>query len=512
MRTHIDDLVDYLVDNLHGNPDASRLAELLETVEDERRAVAAGMTVDPDLELDLGPLQAFAAKDGPAGQIAAIALAHFGDAGALPKVAQMIDHADQQLRQTAIAAVGAIGDAGIVARLVAIAENPGEPEAVRQSAVLSLGASGDSRAMPVLQSALKDADKEIRKAAAEAISLLGGASDAAGAVAALCKALLDESHDVRMHAAEALGGLSDRGCVEALAKALHDQHRAVRKHAAIALSHYGDSRATPVLADALADHAEYGREDVIAALERLGGPVAAAALIQALSDTEASLRLAASKALGTIGDSAAAKALRLLAADDPYTSVRNTAAESLAKLDIGSASPAQEPPAPPEPPTRPEPVAAPEKPDDDGVPPSRVSAIPESTRRDSVSGEEAVRRAIEAIGCDFEAVAHGYELIIQLPGNRRRRVQLLLNEQDEEGGDLIRVKCGVGPLEPRRHREALRQNATLTCGAFALEEVRGTDHLVLTSTLPARHAAVAHLRKVIMASAAKAAELSTEPG
>ena len=498
MYTNVEDLVEYLTERLGTQPEAPNLADVLESLDDERRAAAAGGP-DAAAEVDLAPLRQFAQMDGPLGDVAAIALGRFGDAGVLARLEELLTVGDAGLRRAAILSLGAIGGEKVIGPLVSIAESPKEPAETRLGAVLALGASRDLRAASALQTALQDADKDIRKFAAQALGQIGAMAGAPSAVAGLRKALRDEFRDVRMHAAEALGLLNDANCVDALAEALHDQHRAVRKHAAIALSRYGDARGLRVLADALGDVTEYGRAEVIEALVRLGGEEATKALIKGLSDEDADLRLRAVKGLAMLGDAGAIPEIRRVASEDKYAVVREAAAQALAALRFEEAPARREPPR-----------AAAEEPGEVPAPRKRARRARPAETPPHAPAAEVIRRAIEAIGCDFEPLSEGYELIVPTPGGRKRRVRLLLNERDEEGDDLIRVKVDVGELSPRKLRLALRQNATLTCGALAIEEQHRNDLLVLTDVIPARNAAVAHLRKIIMTAAARAAQLAVE--
>ncbi|RME00354.1 MAG: TIR domain-containing protein, partial [Bacteroidetes bacterium] len=95
--------------------------------------------------------------------------------------------------------------------------------------------------------ALKDEDREVRRAAAEALMKIGQP-----AVLHLIQALNDEESDVRYYAAWALGKIGDAQAVPQLIQALKDEDRGVRRAAAEALVKIGQ-QAVPQLCQALKD-------------------------------------------------------------------------------------------------------------------------------------------------------------------------------------------------------------------------------------------------------------------
>ena len=120
-------------------------------------------------------------------------------------------------------------------------------------------------AVPALIKALKDSDKDVRKAAAEALGKIGDKS----AVPALIKALKDGYWQVRTAAAAALGKIGDKSAVPALIEALKDKDSDVRTAAAEALGTIGDTRAVPALIEALKDWRSVSTAAAAAALKKM---------------------------------------------------------------------------------------------------------------------------------------------------------------------------------------------------------------------------------------------------
>ncbi|MEO8053792.1 MAG: HEAT repeat domain-containing protein [Acidobacteriota bacterium] len=102
-------------------------------------------------------------------------------------------------------------------------------------------------AMPILDDALKEGDKEERRAAAEAIGKAGGAGRAE--IPALASALKDPERDVRLAAADGLGSLGNaaREAIPALTEVLRsDPDADVRNTARRALEEIGPDAPRPV--------------------------------------------------------------------------------------------------------------------------------------------------------------------------------------------------------------------------------------------------------------------------
>ncbi len=115
-----------------------------------------------------------------------------------------------------------------------------------------LGGLKDTRAVDPLIKALKDENKEIRKAG---INALGDIKDNR-AVEPLIEALKDENKDVRMFIPASLSAIGDNKAVEPLIEILKDKYWYVRINTARALGNLGDERAVQPLIEALKNENE----------------------------------------------------------------------------------------------------------------------------------------------------------------------------------------------------------------------------------------------------------------
>jgi HEAT repeat protein len=203
---------------------------------------------------------------------------------------------------------------------------------------------------------LVDADRNLRRAAAESLGAIGDPQ----AVPPLLLALEDEHWSVRCAAAGALGQIRSTKATSALLARLHDDDQTVRRAAVAALGELGDTRAAARLAAALQDGGLQGvaqealRRMGSAALSELekayaGAPPEARRLIvdlagrmedrrarrlllSALADDTAQVRMEAALALGDGGFLDAVQPLMDVKASDPSPGVRQAAASALKKL------------------------------------------------------------------------------------------------------------------------------------------------------------------------------------
>jgi HEAT repeat protein len=224
-----------------------------------------------------------------------------------------------RVRETAIEAIAQIGSPMLAPVLAAIED----PEwRVREAAVATLGRIGNVRAIPPLTAALRDNDKDVRRAAAEALDRfedLGAVQDA-GADYWIAKQNWETCAEIGLDA------------VLPLIAILSDKDQEIRHRAALALGKIGDRGAALSLVSALRDSASYVREAVAEALGDLEDPSAVEPLIGVLRDDTWSARRAAVKALGAIGDDRAVPSL-IEALRDEDKFVRESAAVALGRLD-----------------------------------------------------------------------------------------------------------------------------------------------------------------------------------
>jgi HEAT repeat protein len=232
--------------------------------------------------------------------------------------------ANWDVRRQAAEALGQIGDARAVEPLIAALKDANEM--VRRQAAEALGKIGDARAVEPLVTALKESDAIVRREATKALGKIGDAR----AVQPFIAALKDADAIVRQRAAEALGNIGDARAVEPLIAALKDVDESVRQRAAEALGKIGDARAVEPLIAALKDANWDARWKAAKALGQIGQP-AIESLIVALKDANWDARARAAAALGNIGDARAVEPL-IAALKDANWDARAVAAEALGQI------------------------------------------------------------------------------------------------------------------------------------------------------------------------------------
>ncbi|MBA4063625.1 MAG: hypothetical protein C0501_07915 [Isosphaera sp.] len=247
-----------------------------------------------------------------------------------------------EVRQAAAEALGKLGASagpGLLDALLAVVlrDPDRKVRGAAAEALGKLGASAGPGLLDALLAALRDADREVRWAAADALDALDalGASAGPGVLDALTAALRGRDRYIRSAAADLLGRL---GAADPLLTALLDGDYDVRQTAALALTWLG--AASPGVVDALLtalqDKDTWCRSAAATALGLLGaGPGVLDALLAALGDEDRQVRGAAAEALGKLGASAGPGLLDALLAvvlRDPDRQVRGAAAEALGKL------------------------------------------------------------------------------------------------------------------------------------------------------------------------------------
>jgi len=195
-----------------------------------------------------------------------------------------VHHGDKEVRRAAVDALGGRGDA---AALAVLAEALRDPEAmVRWAAVEVLGRWGDDASLAVLAEALHDPEAQMRRTA---VLVLGRRKDAVAVVAALAEALRDPEWSVRWAVVEALGARGDVASRAVLAEALRDQDAWVRE---------------ATLEVALRNGHPWVREEAAWALGARGDAAALAVLREALRNSNAWVRQEAVVVLGWRDDDA----------------------------------------------------------------------------------------------------------------------------------------------------------------------------------------------------------------
>jgi len=180
-------------------------------------------------------------------------------------IAVLKGDADRRIRRLAAEGLGQMAGRQTVPALTAALKD--DAWQVRQTAAQGLAGKGDRRAVKPLIDALQDSEWRVRKAAAAGLVTLGGKR----VVEPLIDALKDPEWRIRLLAAGNLEEMGDKRAVEPLIDALKDPEFGVRYHAVLALERLGDPRAIGPLVALLDDEEIHLQKRVLAALKTLTG-------------------------------------------------------------------------------------------------------------------------------------------------------------------------------------------------------------------------------------------------
>lgn len=290
--------------------------------------------------------------------VVAEALAKIRNRDVLPNIIRLLDDEDQFVRLHAVSALKAMPDRRAYRPLTGCLQKGGDSELMRQT-VLALGATKDSRAIPVIARMLASADESMRAAIADSMRMFddpaacttllmllrtGSPGTQLKALIALKKSATEEAtadlfsftnspdarirrhavevlaelappeaedlfadlllsdpvYDVRVAAAKGLGQLGISEASVTLEKALRDESP-VRCAAVMSLARLGEVRAVPALIAMLRDPAPEVRYHAVTGLGRLQAKATVPAVQSMLDDSDAMVRKGAEKALSQLG-------------------------------------------------------------------------------------------------------------------------------------------------------------------------------------------------------------------
>ena len=206
---------------------------------------------------------------------------------------KVMDDPAPEVRLRAARALGGIGGAAAVSKLIAALAEPNRWSAMRIADILTdigeeavddliremgelpvasrllvidvFGRVRSLKAIPVLRDLLADAEPDIRARAAHALGQIGDP----GSATDLIGCLSDEAWPVRAMAAKALGRIPGNEQVEALCEALTDSEWWVRANAAEALKHKGE-QGKDALVGMLDSSDTYASEQAVLMLQESG--------------------------------------------------------------------------------------------------------------------------------------------------------------------------------------------------------------------------------------------------
>jgi len=160
-----------------------------------------------------------------------------------PRLIAALKDENPSIRKSAAAALYAVGDAGAVEPLLAIANDRAAGRDLRIVTAYALGGIRDARVVPPLIALTSDADPRVRDAA---IRALGDCRDRR-ALPALTASLKDSESINRSHAVTALASAGGASTLPALLSLINDVESEIRYAAITALGELRDQRATDPL-------------------------------------------------------------------------------------------------------------------------------------------------------------------------------------------------------------------------------------------------------------------------
>ncbi|MBI4832189.1 MAG: HEAT repeat domain-containing protein, partial [Candidatus Lindowbacteria bacterium] len=276
-------------------------------------------------------------SDDPAVRIGAIAaLTEYGDA-AVPSLRKALKDADENVKKTAVIALGKIGGQRAADALADTLVDPDRTTRVRGIIALSMtGRPGLSHLFRAVES---EPFPRARLFAAHGITKLVGPGDAPE----IMKRFERQDSATKMHLVIALVKIGDDESYASLNRLMDSPNRLVRFYVASTISEApADRRSIPILTKAVRDEAQEVRMWSMYALEQLSAPETYPVVLAALNDNDAYVRKEAAYTLGSLGNRAAMPHL-ISSLKDPYYLVRCDSADSLGRLGDPKAIPVLRP-------------------------------------------------------------------------------------------------------------------------------------------------------------------------
>ena len=270
----------------------------------------------------------------------AFAFQRINDPRAIPVLLTLLQGDGQLTRSFAARGLAASKDPRGFAPLLAIAENPGEPVAVRIQAIRGLAAIGDPKAGASLIRIIS-APKPAPNLRLESVTALGELKTAA-AVELLIDLASDSWPSLRAAALTALSRTDVDTFVSAMSSLTPDEQWPVRAALAAAVGGLGKDRAEAPLAAMLRDADQRVIPSVLDALAKVGATGAATEMLSRLKADDPVVRAAAARGLATLKAAGAVGALTeavSLASRDGLYVARAAAIDALVALDPTAARP-----------------------------------------------------------------------------------------------------------------------------------------------------------------------------
>ena len=270
----------------------------------------------------------------------AFAFQRVNDPRAVPVLLSLLQGEGQLTRSFAARGLGAAKDPRGFAPLLAIAENAGEPAAIRIQAVRGLAAIGDPKAAPSLVRIITAAKTE-PNLQLEAVTALGPLK-APAAVDLLIDLASSPWSSMRAAALAALSKTDVDTFVSAISSLGPDDHWSVRAALASAVADLGKNRAEIPLTNMLRDTDQRVIPSVLDGLAKVAASNAVAEMVSRLKADDPVVRAAAARGLGTLKPPGAVQSLTdavSLAGRDGLYVARAAALDALVAVDPAAARP-----------------------------------------------------------------------------------------------------------------------------------------------------------------------------
>ena len=259
------------------------------------------------------------------------ALARIGDRSALTKIMTLLSDPDETVQLGAVQTVQKMPDRRAVKPIMAILKRTQNTELRRQS-VIALAATGSDKIVPTLTGLLANADAELKKAIAEALSRV----DSTEAAETLATMLHSDDLTVVTKALVGLRKNPVASSIPLLRQLCDHPNSGVRRHAVESLAESGEDSVSDVLQQKLLNDSSLEvRTAAARACGRTGDKRFSRILEQSLRD-EPTVRSAALASMGTLDDESPIPAM-LASLHDSVPEVRYHAVTGLGKLKADKA-------------------------------------------------------------------------------------------------------------------------------------------------------------------------------
>lgn len=118
--------------------------------------------------------------------------------------------------------------------------------------------------------------------------------------------------------------------------------------------------------------------------------------------------------------------------------------------------------------------------------------------------ESLLHESLRGTGIVVDGESDQFDLVVQLPDNRRQRVVIQTCNSAAIAEQVVRIYSVCGPASEQHYRRALELNPHFPYGAIGLEDIQGRPHFVMTNAFPRSTVDPEELRHSILGIAQRA--------